>query len=126
MKTWVIALLCFALCILLGLLGHRFLQRSSQRLSSQINRFDRTVQAHQWQTAQKHLSALNRQWRKIASIWAVLIHHQEIDNIENALSRLRGAIRGRNYSDALMISQELQHFLQHIPQREQFTVINIL
>jgi hypothetical protein len=126
MKTWFLALLGFALCILLGVLGHRFLQRSGQHLCSQIDRLDRKTQMQQWQPAQKHLLALNRQWRRIAPIWAVLIHHQELDNIENAFIRLRGAIRGRDYPNVLMISGELQHFLQHIPQREQFTVINIL
>jgi hypothetical protein len=126
MKTWLVALISFLFFIMLGLFSHNYLKQSSSRLCHQIDRIDRTVTAHQWPMADKQLAGIGQRWRRIAPIWAIFIHHQEIDNIENALVRLDKAIRSQDYPGSLMSSGELRHFLQHIPQREDFTMVNIL
>jgi hypothetical protein len=126
MKTWLFALFGFTLLILLGLFSYHYLQQSSSRLRLQINQVDRMVLTQQWKTAEQQLAALNQLWQHTEPIWAVLIHHQEIDNIENALTRLCKAILSHDYPSSQMSSGELRHFLQHIPQREKFTLVNIL
>jgi hypothetical protein len=126
MKTWLLGFFGFTLLILLGLFSHHYLQQSSNRLCFQINRIDHSLVKQQWEPAKQRLAALSQQWRRTEPLWAVLIHHQEIDNIENALVRLHKAILSQDYPGSQMSSGELRHFLQHIPQREEFTLVNIL
>jgi hypothetical protein len=126
MKTWLLALSGFTLIILLGLFSHHYLRQSSRQLCFQINRLDHKLAAQLWPAAKKQLTFLSEQWRRTAPFWAMLIHHQEIDNIETTLVRLRRAILSHDYPSSQISSGELRHFLQHIPQREEFTVINIL
>jgi hypothetical protein len=126
MKTWLFSLLSFILIILLGLFSQYYLRQSSNRLIGRIDRIDPLIAAGKWERTARRLDALRQDWRRAEPFWAVLIHHQEIDNIDNALIKLVKAVYGQDSPGSRMSSGELRHFLQHIPQRESFTLVNIL
>jgi hypothetical protein len=126
MKTWLLALAGLLIIILLGTSSHHYLKQNSHRLCSQISRIDQALSARRWPLAGRQMAVLKQQWRRTGSVWSVFIHHQELDNIENALARLEKAIFSHDYPGSQMSSGELRHFLQHIPQRENFTLVNIL
>ncbi|HEY8463375.1 MAG TPA: DUF4363 family protein [Bacillota bacterium] len=126
MKAWILSVIGFLLLLGFGAGSNRYLHNSSNRVVLLVNRIDSAIESEDWQLAVNRLVKATHYWKRIKSWWALLIHHQELDNIENALVKLEKAIQCQDQNNSQMISGELQYFLQHIPQREKFTVINIL
>ncbi|HYH03977.1 MAG TPA: DUF4363 family protein [Bacillota bacterium] len=126
MKAWVLSTIGLFLLLGFGIYSGSYLQKSSIRVIHHVNRVESAIIKRQWLQASRSLAQVERSWKKIKPWWAILIHHQEIDNIENSLVKLEKAVQSHDRSSSQMSSGELQHFLQHIPQREKFTIINIL
>jgi hypothetical protein len=67
-----------------------------------------------------------KEWQKTKLLWAMLIIHREIDSIDEALIRSMKATQSKNYSEALIELNILKHYFKHIPEREKFSLVNIL
>ncbi len=55
-----------------------------------------------------------------------LIHHQEMDRIEESVSKLHSYLHNRVSADAEAEIYNLKHFIKHIPEKEAFSIQNIL
>jgi hypothetical protein len=113
---------CF---ILLGYWEQSYLKVSGERLNHQLVRLESSLIRHDWETALKQLNRTEKTWKKTQKWWAVLTHHQEIDSVEQALTKTRESIIGKSYPDARMELGTLRHFLRHIAEREKFNLVNI-
>lgn len=126
MKAWILSTSIILLIFGFGIISNNYLSNSSILVIRQVNQLETAVNSKQWSQAEQYLMQVKGSWKRIKPWWAMLIHHQEIDNIENSLVKLEKAVQNQDLSNSQMCSGELQHFLQHIPQREKFTIFNIL
>jgi len=125
MKAWILSTIVILLMSGFGIISNNYLFSSSILVIRQIKQVETAINNKQWAEAAQYLMQVQGSWKEIKPWWAMLIHHQEIDNIENSLVKLEKAVQNQDRSNSQMSSGELQHFLQHIPQREKFTIINI-
>jgi hypothetical protein len=125
MKTWLVCLFVMIALIGFGIKVQRGMERECTVLLTDLDQVQGRLNARQWIDAIKSLGPLIRKWKNTKPIWALFIHHQEIDTIDSALIRLLRSVNSENYADSQTCSGELRHFLQHIPEREKFTLINI-
>lgn len=125
MKPWFIIILGVVLFIFAGYSGQSYLNTSSRKLDHQLVSVQSALSKKNWEQALKHIQTFEQNWSKTRKLWAVLTHHQEIDNVEQSLTKTREAIISRSYADARMEIETLRHFIKHIAERERFSLVNI-
>ncbi|MGE5458328.1 MAG: DUF4363 family protein, partial [Methanococcaceae archaeon] len=65
-------------------------------------------------------------WNHMKDKWALLLDHQEIDNINISLSKMKEYIKGKNKNDSLAEVSTLKLLFIHIPEKEAISLKNIL
>ena len=101
------------------------LQTSSDDLTRQIQLVSSTIRQQDWETAVKHSEKLEKLWEQKAKWWPVFLDHQEMDNIEFSLARVKEYVTSQD--DALSLGQlsELNLMIEHIPRKESVNLENI-
>ena len=101
------------------------LQTSSDDLTRQIQLVSSTIRQQDWETAVKHSEKLEKLWEQKAKWWPVFLDHQEMDNIEFSLARVKEYVTSKD--DALSLGQlsELKLMIEHIPRKEAVNLENI-
>jgi hypothetical protein len=125
MKTWLVCLFVMAALIGFGLRAQNGMEHQSANLIKALDQVQNRINSRQWLEATENLGQLVRKWDDTKPVWALFIHHQEIDMIDSAIIRLLRSVKSESFTDSQTASGELRHFLQHIPVREKFSLINI-
>lgn len=125
MKVWVIAMVGLILFISLGIYTQKQLAKTSQHFTKEIKNIDALIEQQRWNPASKKLIVFQNQWKKVKPFWAMLIIHREMDSIDEALIRTEKAVQSKKSSEARMELGSLKHYIQHIPERERFSLVNI-
>ncbi len=124
-------LLASLLAILLVVLAAGYwtnhsLQQSTKDLSRQIERVSQEIKQEQWEAAQKQNQHLEKTWQEKARWWPIILDHQEIDNIEFSLAKIKEYVASRDLPLALGQLSELKLMIEHIPRKEAVNLENIL
>ncbi|HOP74275.1 MAG TPA: DUF4363 family protein [Bacillota bacterium] len=126
MKPWYIIILGVGLFILFGYSTQTYLNTSSQRLNHQLLSVQSALSENHWEEAARLMKTFEQDWSGTRKLWALLTHHEEIDNVDQSLTKTREAIKGRSLSDAQIEIETLRHFIKHIAERERLSLVNIL
>jgi len=114
------------LLLALGFWSNYSLQASSHELAKHIDIISRDVRNGQWQAAHEHNRVLQQTWDKKAKWWPVFLDHQEMDNIEFSLARVKEYVASKNKPLSLGQLSELKLMVKHIPEKEALNIKNIL
>ncbi|MGE5582019.1 MAG: DUF4363 family protein [Bacillota bacterium] len=125
MKVWLLSLLGLILFIMLAVFVQNKVQTNTRKLDQEIKRVNSTLNRKQWSQTLEQLKGVKKKWERVKPMWAVIIHHQEIDSIDQALTRTLEATKSKNYTQAQIELGSLQHFIRHVPEREKFNLVNI-
>lgn len=126
MKTWIISIAGLIIFIVLSLFNQSSLEKNTQRLANNLYRVEAAIGQKNWPEAFRELQTIQKKWRKIKPVWSLLLHHQEIDAIDQALVRTQHAVRSRDKALSLVEYGSLVESIKHIPKREEFNLVNIL
>lgn len=114
------------LIIGLGAWNNHSLRESTDKLTGQIEQVMEEIDAQRWNEAQQKTAQLEKSWQVNARWWPVILDHQEIDNIEFSLAKVKKYVATRNASLAQGQLSELNLMLKHIPEKEAINLRNIL
>ncbi len=126
MRTLIWVLIVVGIFLGLSFWSASYLDKTAAKMSAMVNKVEHQVVAKQWQKAGQSISQTDAQWQKTKDWWAIMIDHQEIDNIENALARLNNLTKGKDVPAALAETASLKKMLTHIPEKEVVNLHNIL
>lgn len=115
----------FLAVVALGLWTNHLLEASTGKLVEQIDRIADDVREENWKGARDRTGGMEKAWEKEAAWWPTLLDHQEMDNIEFSMSRIREYIASRDTALSLGQLSELRLMISHIPEKEAVTVKNI-
>jgi len=71
------------------------------------------------------MKEVEKKWQETSNIWSILAMHQEIDNIEQALTRVKSNIEEGELEDALPEIEIAIFYAEHINAREKVNLKNI-
>ncbi len=114
------------LILALGLWSNYSLQASSDEITKQIDIVSSDIKNDQWQPAKDHNQKLQQTWDKKAKWWPIFLDHQEMDNIEFSLARVKEYVASEKKSQSLGQLSELKLMVEHIPEKEALNIENIL
>lgn len=98
---------------------------TSRNLENQVTVVEDNTRAGNWEKAEAELSNMEKDWSRTKKIWAMLLDHIEVDNIDETLSKMSRYIESRESSLALAEASTLKQFIKHIPEKESFKLENI-
>lgn len=129
-NRWLLILLFIFVIILIILASsyalNNYYQNFSESLSSKLNSLQNSIDNKNWGNAAFHFDKIKSEWDQNKNTWAMLIDHQEIDNIEISVVRLEKYIKSASFSEALSESSVLMMYIKHIPNKEVGNLVNIL
>ena len=99
------------------------LKDSSNILIDKIEEINNTID--NIEQAKELICNLSDNWEKISEDWAIIVTHQELDQIEISLLSARIAIENDNFDDAKIELGKLKFLLEHINEKEAFKLKNI-
>ncbi|MDD2443419.1 MAG: DUF4363 family protein [Desulfotomaculaceae bacterium] len=126
MRLLVSLLVIFAVAVSLGFWTNHKLAVSTGDLLENIEKIEAGIENNQWETARSHTMDLEETWDKKASWWPTVMDHQEIDNIEFAMAKVKEYIGNQNAALSWGQLSELKLMIKHIPEKEAVTIKNIL
>jgi len=121
-----LALLALLALLLFGGWGNYYLlKRDASELTAAAGKLQRLLTAADWEEAGKQLKTTAVKWEKSKRYWPMLIHHQEMDRIEESVNRLKSYL---DHQDSSMAEAELNNlifYIEHIPEKEALSLQNI-
>lgn len=112
--------------ILSGILTLFYLINSAGKLEKDIAAITESVDSEQWEKAKLGLDDFEKKWTHTKYGWAMLIDHFEIDNIENTFTKSKEYIEAKDSPSSLAELAALRQYIKHIPEKEGFSIKNIL
>lgn len=126
MKLFTSLLVIFGIVIATGLWVNNSLEKSADALAQNIRQVTEEVEGDRWQKADQQVETLEKEWNRVGSWWPVVLDHQEIDNIEFSLAKLKEYVAEKDRVLSLGQLSELKLMILHLPEREAITLKNIL
>jgi hypothetical protein len=126
MKQLVISLIILGLITGTGLWTNDLLRESAQHLVIHIDRVADEIKDERWAEAVNHTEELEKAWSNQVGWWPIILDHQEIDNIEFSLAKIKEYVANKDKPLSLGQLSELKLMIKHIPAKEAVTLKNIL
>jgi len=101
------------------------LASSAQTLEQTLNSLESAIKGDNWETANEQLEYFNQLWEKTKNLWQIFIDHEEIDNIDVTLARVKQLVSTKEKADSLSEISALKLFIVHIPQKESLCLVNM-
>ena len=102
------------------------LAASAEKLEQSLSSLESAIKNDNWEMANNELESFNQLWRKTKNSWQIFINHEEIDNIDATLARVKQLVSLKAKADSLSEISALRLFIVHIPQKESLCLVNIL
>ena len=103
-----------------------YLRDSAEQICAEVSTVEEALWAEDWAAAEQGITLVEAEWQELAPRWAMLIDHQEMEDVEICLVDLKSAVRRRELQEALKEAVELEYFLRHTPDAERPAWENIL
>lgn len=126
MRTLIILTLILAAFLGLSTWGYYYIDGTARDMTGHINKSEQAAASNDWTTAQDEITQMFDKWQKTKSVWTLLVDHEEMDNIDTAVSRVKQALKTKDQVETRAGLAELKMFIEHIPEKEALTLENIL
>jgi hypothetical protein len=118
-----LTLLLFLLSLGWGMI--KILEKSADTLLRSTQKVESFVNNQSWEEAKKAFQQTKREWAQIRQYWPLLIHHQEMDRIEECIAKIKSYLHHEDSNNALAEIYVLISYIQHIPENKTLNLQNI-
>lgn len=128
-RDYLVPLALLGLLLMLVASGWGFnvlLKQGAETLTQVAAHLESSIYQQDWDAAQLNYSQIKKTWLAMSKYWPMLIHHQEMDRIEESMSKLEIYLKYENAADAQAELSTLVKFIEHIPKKETFNLKNLL
>lgn len=126
MKDSVIILIVLLVFIIgLDVYSYYYLKNTAADISRSIEELPETINREDWDKAYSSLARTTKKWSSVKGVWAVLINHDEIDNIDMILARLKSFVKYKDVNESVAEYREFKEVVEHIPESQRFSLVNI-
>lgn len=125
-KPLIIIAVVLLIIITMNFLAYRYIHYTSKDMIDNIVEIYNQVRAKDWESANSNVEKIENNWENLKKNWAILIDHQEMDNIDSCLSKMKEFVKGKKEIEALAETASLKLLFEHIPEKEELNIRNIL
>lgn len=129
MRETIIIIAIIAIILTGDISTKKYLSESSEELTEVLESLKQnTITSKQTNDREKiksEIQEIEEKWDKTSNIWSMIAVHQEIDNIEQALTKAKSNVDEGNLEDALEEIETAIFFVEHVKEREKLSLKNI-
>ncbi len=100
------------------------LDKVARQLLSEVSALELLLNDKDWEGSLSLRDQLADLWEEHQKTWALILDHQELEKISDALVRLENRLRQQNHEEAEMELSSLGYLISHVPEKEKFTLQN--
>ncbi len=126
MRLLTVLLIILTCLVGLGFWNNAALWETTDQMTVQIEQIMQEIDGQRWDQASQQTARLEKNWHEKAKWWPVFLDHQEIDNIEFSLAKVKKYVDTHDKPLAQGQLSELHLMLEHIPEKETINLENIL
>lgn len=101
------------------------IKKDTDQLLTYTDRLEASIINDEWQEATEIYNDTKNIWTDMLDYWPMLIHHQEMDSIEESFVKLQSYLLYQENSHALAELLTLVQLIHHLPQKEVLILKNI-
>lgn len=129
MKQIVIIIVVLILIFIGSYISQNYIRITSDQLISQIDELkeelQKSIETRDNKKSAELAENIINKWDEIEEKWSILVLHNELDNIELALIGMKSHIETEQYADGMKELEKSKFLLEHITQREKFSLKNV-
>jgi len=125
MKAGVAFLIIFVLICAAGVWTQSYLNDSAEKLEDTANTLIEEVKSDRWEQAADTVSALNDQWEKDKKVWLMLIEHDKIDLIDEAIHEARMMVDIQEKPHSMEALGQFTFHIEDVPHKGRIGIANI-
>lgn len=118
-------LLLISFLFLIGWANIYILEKGASSLTETAEKLQISIENENWPEAETIYNEIQNTWNKLSSFWPMLIHHQEMDRIEESMQKLKSYLHYQEPSDSMAELFSLLKYIRHIPDKEKLNLKNI-
>jgi len=126
LKSIILVISILLIITISGILTLTYFNKTADKLEKTVISASEAIKANKWDHAASQLKSFEQSWEKTKFGWAILLDHFEIDNIDNSFTKSKKFVEAGDFSASLAELEALREYILHIPQKEKFTIENIL
>lgn len=129
MKDTIIIVAIILVIVLGDIVTKNYLNKTVDELLTSLETLKEKVieakQTNEREEIKKEMEIVEQKWENTSRICSIIVVHQEIDNIEQALTRGKSSINYGILEDALQEIETAIFFSEHVKEREKLSLKNI-
>ncbi len=129
MKDTIIIVAIILVIVLGDIVTKNYLNKTVDELLTSLETLKEKVieakQTNEREEIKKEMEIVEQKWENTSKICSIIVVHQEIDNIEQALTRGKSSINYGILEDALQEIETAIFFSEHVKEREKLSLKNI-
>ena len=126
MKTMIYMIISVIIFVSFAFWAQYKLENSAISLGQHLNQLELAIKNDNWSLADDQIKDITRVWNKNRNMWQMLIDHEEVDNIDSTLARVKQLVELQEKTDSLAEIAALKLFILHIPEKEALNIVNII
>jgi len=125
MKIYIAVIAVLLVVLAFGIYTVNSLESDTQQMMTGFGSLEKDIAAGNWSTASKGMDQVQEKWSTHKGWWAIVIDHQEIDNIDMSIARMTKYIELKDRPMASGEASVLKQLLEHIPEKEKINLKNV-
>lgn len=115
-----------ALIVGLSLGSYYIIDHGAADINQHISKITQTVDEGNWDAAKKEVDDGRENWQRICDVWAVVIHHSDLEDIEYSFRKLDDYVDKRSKDQCEEEIQALKMKIDCIDNKVKLTWSNVL
>ena len=125
MKAGIAFLIIFVLICVAGVWSQTYLDHSAKDLTDRAMGLVEEVKSDSWDQAADSVSELNDQWERDKKVWLVLIEHEKIDLIDEAVHEALLMIDIQEKPHSMEALGQFTFHVEDVPHKGRIGIANI-
>ncbi len=125
MRLMIFLIISVIIFITFAVWTQNMLESSAGNLGRHLDHLEAAIKNDNWPSADNQVKAITRLWNENKKSWQIFINHEEVDNIDSSLARVKQLVEIREKADALAEIAVLKLFILHIPEKESLSLVNV-
>lgn len=125
MKSAMVFTIIFVLIIAGGFCIQSYLTHSAAELNNEAYSIISKVKTEAWAEATEEASALNAHWEKEKKCWLLLVEHDKIDLIDEAIQAALSMINTKEKPHSMEALGQFSYHIEDVPHKGRVCIANI-
>ena len=127
-KELIISIVIIVIIVIGNVVTQSYTKKSVEAISSDLNslRQELNVDDVNQEIAKKHLDEIEKKWDNMQEKMAYYIEHDELEKVKTNLTELKSHTETEEYEEAINDLDKSVFVLEHIEEKSEFNLKNIL